>query len=182
MAPIWSAVRWRQTPKPLVTQRDITPGGRCWNYNPDTISLLSNHLKVICQLVEIHWDLIFKYVAVVTTILCWYFSHRCSLQWRHNDRDGLLNHRPPWLFTQPFAQAHIKENTKTPRHCMAFVRRIHRWSADSPHKGPVTRKCFHLMTSSWPSVSFCLISNVPLPTQNPSSWWRRVMKALFGHG
>ena len=27
---------------------------------------------------------------------------------------------------------------------LAFVRGIHRW-----HKGPVTRKCFHLMTSSW---------------------------------
>ena len=31
---------------------------------------------------------------------------------------------------------------------LAFVRRIHRWPVNSPHKGPVTRKCFHLMTSS----------------------------------
>ena len=30
-----------------------------------------------------------------------------------------------------------------------FERGIHRWPANSPHKGPVTRKCFHLMTSSW---------------------------------
>ena len=30
-----------------------------------------------------------------------------------------------------------------------FVRGIHRWPVNSPHKGPVTRKCFHLMTSSW---------------------------------
>ena len=32
---------------------------------------------------------------------------------------------------------------------LAFVRGIHRWPVNSPHKRPVTRKCFHLMTSSW---------------------------------
>ena len=32
---------------------------------------------------------------------------------------------------------------------LAVVRGIHRWPMDSPHKGPVTRKLFHLMTSSW---------------------------------
>ena len=31
---------------------------------------------------------------------------------------------------------------------LAFVRGIHRWPVDSPHKGPVTWTCFHLMTSS----------------------------------
>ena len=32
-----------------------------------------------------------------------------------------------------------------------FVRTIHRWPVDSPHKGPVTRKCFRL-TSPWEIV------------------------------
>ena len=31
---------------------------------------------------------------------------------------------------------------------LAFVRGTHRWSIDFHHKGAVTRKCFHLMTSS----------------------------------
>ena len=31
---------------------------------------------------------------------------------------------------------------------LAFVRGIHRWPANSPHKGSATRKLFHLMTSS----------------------------------
>ena len=31
---------------------------------------------------------------------------------------------------------------------LGFVRGIHRWPVVSPHNGPVTRKCFHLMTSS----------------------------------
>ena len=32
---------------------------------------------------------------------------------------------------------------------LAFMRGIHRWPVNSPHKGPVTRKMFRLMTSSW---------------------------------
>ena len=31
----------------------------------------------------------------------------------------------------------------------AFVRGIHRRPVNTPHKWPVTRKCFHLITSSW---------------------------------
>ena len=56
------------------------------------------------------------------------------------------------LFTQPFVQAQIKENIKAPRH-WPFVRGIHRWPVNSPHKGPVTPKIFPfddviMMTSS----------------------------------
>ena len=32
---------------------------------------------------------------------------------------------------------------------LEFVRGIHRWPMNAPHKGQVTRKCVHLMTSSW---------------------------------
>ena len=32
---------------------------------------------------------------------------------------------------------------------LAFVRGIHRGPVNSPHTGPVTRKCFHFMTSCW---------------------------------
>ena len=31
---------------------------------------------------------------------------------------------------------------------LTFMRVIHRWLVNSPHKGPVTRKCFHFMMSS----------------------------------
>ena len=37
---------------------------------------------------------------------------------------------------------------------LAFVWGIHRWPVNSPHKWPVTRKCFHLMTSSCRIVTF----------------------------
>ena len=32
---------------------------------------------------------------------------------------------------------------------LAFAWGIHRWPVNSPHKRPVKRKMFHLMTSSW---------------------------------
>ena len=35
---------------------------------------------------------------------------------------------------------------------LAFVRGIHQWLMNSPHKGPVTGKCVHLMTSSYAAV------------------------------
>ena len=40
---------------------------------------------------------------------------------------------------------------------LAFVRENPRGPVNSPHKWPVTRKCFHLMTSSWMS-SCCLVT------------------------
>ena len=50
---------------------------------------------------------------------------------------------------------------------LAFVRGIHRWLVDSPHKGSVTRKCFHLMTS------LCKDALVPVQHLNiayPKHW------------
>ena len=44
------------------------------------------------------------------------------------------------LFTKPFVQAQIKENTKAPRHWPLWGE--FRWQVNSPDKGPVTRKMF----------------------------------------
>ena len=55
------------------------------------------------------------------------------------------------LFTQPFFQAQIKENIKASRHWL-FVRGIHWWPVNSPHKEPVTQKIFpfdNLMMDSY---------------------------------
>ena len=45
------------------------------------------------------------------------------------------------LLTQPFVQAQINENILSTI-SLAFVRGIHRWPVNSPHKGPITRKMF----------------------------------------
>ena len=43
---------------------------------------------------------------------------------------------------------------------LAFVRGIHRWPVNSPHKWPVTRNFFHVMTSSCSKVSAPMSSNM----------------------
>ena len=67
-----------------------------------------------------------------------------SLQWRHNGRDGVSNHR----CFDCLPKAQIKENIKAPRH----------WPLLGEYTGdqwiPRTKcqyhgNCFHLMTSSW---------------------------------
>ena len=93
-----------------------------------------------------------------------------SLQWRHNERDGVSNHRCPDCFLNRLLRRRSKlrvtglcegnPSTACSTVCsgadqrkhqspasLAFTRGIHRWPMDSPHKGPVTRKCFHLMAS-----------------------------------
>ena len=47
---------------------------------------------------------------------------------------------------------------------LAFVHEIHRGPVKSPHKWPITRKCFHLMTSSCPSA--CIVP----PTKANYTW------------
>ena len=63
-----------------------------------------------------------------------------SLLWRHNGRDSFSNHQPhACLLDRSWMQTQIKENIKAPRH-WPFVRGIHWWPVNSPHK--VTRKLF----------------------------------------
>ena len=56
-----------------------------------------------------------------------------TLQWRHDEHDGVSNNRRLDCFVQPFVQVQIKENIKAPRHWPL----CDQWF---PHKGPVTRK------------------------------------------
>ena len=65
------------------------------------------------------------------------------LQWRHNERDGVSNHSAVYFDAD---QGKYSSSAS-----LAFVMGLHRWPVNSPHKGPVTRKCFDLMTSSWKS-------------------------------
>ena len=61
-----------------------------------------------------------------------------SWQWRHNERDGVSNHRRlDCLLNRLFRQRKHQSFAS-----LAFVRGIHRWPMNSPHKGPTTRKMF----------------------------------------
>ena len=64
-----------------------------------------------------------------------------SIQWRHNERDSVSNRRRlDYLLIRLFRRRSNKK-IKAPRH-WPFVRGIHRWPLNFPHKGPVTRRMF----------------------------------------
>ena len=63
-----------------------------------------------------------------------------TLLWRHNGHDGVSNHRPrDCLLNRLFRRIQRKHQSSA---TLACVWGIHRWSVNSPHKGPVTRKMF----------------------------------------
>ena len=60
----------------------------------------------------------------------WYYcQYYWSLQWRHNGRDGVSNHQPHYCLLNRLFRLRTKKTSN-------------RWLANSPHKGPVTRKMF----------------------------------------
>ena len=63
-----------------------------------------------------------------------------SLQWRHNECDGVSNHQPhDCLLNRLFRRRSKKISISA---SLAYVRGIHRSLVNSPHKGPVTWKMF----------------------------------------
>ena len=70
-----------------------------------------------------------------------------ALQWHHNGRDGVSDHQPHDCLLNRLFRRRSKKTSKLRVNGLCGV--IHRWPVNSPHKGPVTRKWFHLMTSSW---------------------------------
>ena len=63
-----------------------------------------------------------------------------SVQWRRNERDGVSNHRRDGCLFNRLFRRRLKNHPSSAS--LTFVRGIHRWPVDSPHKGPVARKMF----------------------------------------
>ena len=63
-----------------------------------------------------------------------------TLQWRHNNRDGVSTLPDSRLFTQAFIQAQINESIKL--RVTGLCAANSSVPMNSPHKGPVTRKMF----------------------------------------
>ena len=98
-----------------------------------------------------------------------------TLQWRHNDCDGVSNHlRFDCLFNRLFKRGSKKYYTPA---SLAFVIWIHRWPGwpvDSPHKGPVTRTMFPFDAVFMKYTHFCSIKyiwkNVTSKTWTRTIW------------
>ena len=81
---------------------------------------------------------------LIGTLRCsattWAGTVNATLQWRHNELDGVSNHQPhDCLFNGLFRRR--SKNTSKLR-VTGPCRGIHRGSMNSPHKGPVTQKMF----------------------------------------
>ena len=77
----------------------------------------------------------------------WFTCMYVSLQWRHNERDGVSNHQPDNCLLNRLFNAQIKENIKAPRHWPLWGEFAgNRWISRT--KGQERGNCFHLMTSS----------------------------------
>ena len=63
-----------------------------------------------------------------------------SLQWCHNEHDGISNHRCLSVYSAVCSGTDQRKYQSSTS--LAFVRGIHRWLVDSPHKGPVTQYLF----------------------------------------
>ena len=95
-----------------------------------------------------------------------------ALRWRHNDHAGVSNHQPHGCLLNSSFRRKSKKTSKL--RVTGFVREIHRGPVNFPHKWPVTRKCFHLMTSSW--VSIVTLTNAWL-----FWYWGRDIPGELGH-
>ena len=76
----------------------------------------------------------------------------------------------PGVFAQSFFSGAHKKNHQSPV-SLAFVRGIHRWPVDSPHKGPVTRKMFSfdaliMEAAHKPAMMFRCIVIIPAPSSS----------------
>ena len=128
------------------------------------IHVLSVESVWIWYLLQVACSLILAQLWINTTkvmnllynvILCtcpWPCYSFVPLQWRHNEHHGMVSQITSiWTVCSVVCSGTLQR-----KHQSSFVRGIHRWLLDSPHKGPVTRKCFHLMTSilqctKWPA-------------------------------
>ena len=63
-----------------------------------------------------------------------------TLQRRHNENDGVSNHRRLACLLKVLLRRRSKKTSSSTS--LAFMRGIHRSPVNSPHKGPVTRKMF----------------------------------------
>ena len=74
----------------------------------------------------------------ITWLLRWQRSVS-ALQWRHNGRGGVSNHRR--LDCVPVCSDAYQRKHQSSS-LLAYVRGTHRWPVNSPHKRPVTLKMF----------------------------------------
>ena len=111
--------------------------------------MMASLLTYICvtrpQWVKFNWPLFTRRLILIhfliEKLLCYDPNINETLQWRHNERDGVSNRQPHDCFFSTFySDADQRKHQSSAS--LAFVRGIHRGPVNSPHKWPVTPKMF----------------------------------------
>ena len=104
------------------------------------------------------------------------YLNQCSLLWRHNGRDGVSNTSLTIVYSTVHSGADQRNHQSSAS--LAFVREIHQWPGNSPHKWPVMRKMFPfndvIMLSVCdcvlaPMINMCLLQDVVMEAAFPQS-------------
>ena len=94
-----------------------------------------------CAIQEVgHMDTAVSTILAIMTLTGdgnWYYK---TLEWRHNGRDSVSNHQHHDCSLNRLLSADHRKHQSSAS--LAFVRGIHRWPMNSPHKWPVPRKRF----------------------------------------
>ena len=113
------------------------------------------------------WDVTQKYYISPTEQWISLLLHR--LQWRHNECDGVSSHQCP-----DCSDTHQRKHKSSPS--LAFVTGIHRWPADSPHKGSVTIGLRHRACNYWKDLGEMYVK---YKTRNGKMWWSTDCSQLY---
>ena len=94
---------------------------------------------VVCILLEMIYNNVVAATATTATTTTTRTRMTNALQWRHNGRDGISNHRSHHCLLNRLFTHRSKKITKL-RVTGLCIRGIHRWPLNSPHKWPVAWK------------------------------------------
>ena len=78
----------------------------------------------------------FAFAGELVGACCDYWEENCPLQWRYNDQITSL----AIVYSTAYSGAEQRKHQSPGS--LAFVRGIHRWPMNTPHKEPVTRQLF----------------------------------------
>ena len=130
----------------------VSPTQLCWIYH--RLPLRQRHVVFPLRSHHWHWDIKPEQQPWRTRVNWWprpdiitTTNQKQALRWRHNGRDSVSNTSLTVVYSTVYSDADQRKHQSSAS--LPFVWGIHRGPVNSPHIWPVTRKCFHLMTSSW---------------------------------
>ena len=132
---------------------------RVFIFKPQTRVSQEHLLKLVCMIcifVVIQILQWYSSVSYSTTVIISLFTSEYPLHYffllidHYNDViiSGMASQITSLVILYSSVYSGVDQRKHHSSASLAFVMGIHRWPVNSLHKGPVTRKCFHLMTSS----------------------------------